>query len=163
MKPNGEINVENGMLKYNGVPAIIISRSTIGRLIREMYKLAGMGILRAFRQCGYEGGENIYSELVRLTGAQGEDLIDKFYVIEEDIGWGKYSIPRKEKDGCIVVVNDGWFAEALKGEVNHPVCEYLVGYFEALFKKIYGQEVTVKEELCSAKGDPYCEFHIKKQ
>ena len=163
MEPKGEIDVENGILKYNGVPAIIISRSTQNRLIKEMHNLVGRGILMAFRQCGHEGGRNIYRELVEITGAKGEDLIDKFYIIEEDVGWGKYSVPHKDEKGCKVMVKNGWFAEALKGEVDFPVCTYLVGYFEALFSQIYNREVTVKEKLCSAKGDPYCEFHIEKQ
>ncbi len=39
MKPKGEIDVENGLLTYRGVPAIIVSRTTQGMLIREMYNL----------------------------------------------------------------------------------------------------------------------------
>jgi hypothetical protein len=59
-------------------------------LIKEMHNLVGRGILRAFRRCGLEGGKGVYRYLSQLAGAEGEDLIDKFYEIQEDIGWGKY-------------------------------------------------------------------------
>jgi bacteriochlorophyll 4-vinyl reductase len=61
-----------------------------------------------------------------------------------------------------VRIEKNWFAEAFKGEVDYPVCTYLEGYFETLFSEIYGQKVKVEETLCSAKGDPYCEFRIIK-
>ena len=41
MEPKGKICVENGLLTYRGAPAIIISKSTQGRLIREMHDLVG--------------------------------------------------------------------------------------------------------------------------
>lgn len=174
MKPEGEIDMENGILKYRGVSAIIISRSTQERLIREMHNLVGRGILKAFRLCGSEGGEGVYGSLLKfagikddkdpseLTDAERKKLIEEFCKLEEDIGWGKYSV-QENTDGCIIKIEKSWFAEALEGEVGYPVCTYLVGYFEALFSKIYGQEMKVEEKQCSAIGDPYCEFHIEKQ
>lgn len=104
MKPKGEIDVENGLLTYRGVPAIIVSRTTQGMLIREMYNLAGRGILMAFRRCGLEGGRGVYKYLLEFSEIDEENIFDNFYKLEED---------------------------------------------------------DVK--LCSAKGDPYCEFHIEKQ
>lgn len=163
MALEGKVKVENGQIKYRGIPCWLISRSTRGKLFREMHNLVGKGILRAFRVCGTKVGKDAYKSLVEITGAEGEDLIDTFYIVEEEMGWGKYSVPRKDKNGCVVRIENGWIAEALKGEADYPACTYHVGYFGALFSQIYGQKVTVKEKLCSAKGDPYCEFHIEKQ
>ena len=163
MALEGKIRVENGQMKYQGIPCRLVSRSTQGKLFREMHNLVGKGILRAFRLCGSKVGKITYKNLVEITGADGEDLIDIFYTMEEEMGWGKYSIPQRDKNGCIVKIENGWIAEALKGEVDYPVCAFHVGYFGALFSQIYGQKVTVEEKFCYAKGDPYCEFHVKKK
>jgi len=90
--------------------------------------------------CGLKVGKNAYRDLVEITGAEGEDLIDKFYIREEEMGWGKYSVLHKDENGCVVRIKDGWIAEALKGEADYPVCAYHMGYFGALFEVLFFPE-----------------------
>lgn len=167
-----KLELEEGILKYEGTPFIIIPLSTQNMLYKEIFNLVGKSILKAFRRCGYEGGKNAYKPLSELAGirsdkdpseltdAERKKLIETGFKVLEEKAPGKCSF-RETTDGFILRFKDEPFAKALKGEVDYPVCASDTGYYEALFSQIYGQEVTAEEKLCIAKGDPYCEHHIK--
>ena len=167
-----KLELEDGILKYEGVPSIVFLKSTEEMLYKEIFNFAGKGVLKAFRRCGYEGGKDFYKYLLELVGirndkdplefteAEREKLIETYFKLLGG-STSEMSSFQTTADGFILRFEGDVLPEALKGEVDYPVCALDTGYYEALFSQIYGQEVTVEEKLCIAKGDPCCEHHIK--
>ncbi len=114
-------------------------------------------------------GEKIGSEAAQIALDKGliKGLDESTFKFLQNVylnsGWGKWEY-EKRGDEIIARVYNPFEADAHKiafGEVEEPSCFFTRGYLKGFFSTLLGKEVDVVEEKCKARGDEYCEFHIK--
>lgn len=129
------------------------------------------GVRREFGTAGeamlyYEGfnvGSQAYETYVRLVGEENFDkLIEAAKVVNMTLGWGIIEvneINRKRGTALLKIYQN--FECAHGKNSGKAYSQFYRGAIAGFFTKLFGKKVQVEETRCIAKGDPYCEFHVK--
>lgn len=131
-------------------------------------------LIEAAQECGYATFQGIrnsreWEELVEPMIESSEDQIYSFAAVAVAFGWGdlevKELIPTEK---LLIQVSDSYEATGYldrHGTSNTEKCYMLRGVTGAFMDLLYGEEYPdgcftfrAEENLCRAKGDPYCEF-----
>ena len=135
-------------------------------------------LIEAAQECGYATFQGIrnsweWEEIVAPMIEKKEDQISGFAAVAVAFGWGdlevKEILPEKK---LRIRVSDSYEASGYLeryGAATSGKCYMLRGVAAAFMDLIYGGEYpdgcfdfTAEEPLCRAKGDPYCEFVVRK-
>jgi predicted hydrocarbon binding protein len=143
---------------------VIFRKSIYGALfngIRKKFGSAGDAML--YYQ-GFTIGFEVYNEYVKAAGSENlEDLIEVAKAVNMTLGWGIIDdVKINAKKGTAQLrIHQSFECELGKGS-EKPYSQFYRGAIAGLFTRFFGKEVKVNETKCIAKGDPYCEFTVKR-
>lgn len=88
------------------------------------------------------------------------------FALLKQLGFGCFELTNLSSTGGVVVSNSshyalGWFSQY--GEREHPVCDFITGYLQALFAialAILPEQVEVKEVECMTVSETECRFIV---
>lgn len=150
-------------LIIGGKRAIVLRKPIFKALIkgfREKFGSVGKAFLYYI---GYEiGREALKNHYQMSISKSSEELVRLSEVLFEAVGWGKLKILKYSNSECfaIAIVKKSFECE-LAGRTNKPYSQFIRGTLAGWFSEMTGEKCGAEETKCIAKGDPYCEFHIK--
>jgi len=143
--------------------AIVLRKPIFEALIkgfREKFGSAGEAFLYYI---GYEiGKEALKSHYQMSVNKNSEELVRLSEALFKAVGWGRLRILEYSSSDCfaIAIVEKSFECE-LAGKTNKPYSQFIRGALAGWFSEMTGKKCSAEETKCIAKGDPYCEFHIK--
>jgi len=150
----------------HGFKSFIIRYETFSSIIEEFRKRMGEGATVIFYHLGYYSGYTYAEYVKKLLEPLSLSLEEVVKVaFDLDRGFGDFNpeivslnIDRGE---ATIRVYDSYEVELIRGKMNKPSCQYVRGEIAGTLSSLMGRELIALEEKCIAKGDEYCEFHIK--
>ena len=150
-------------LTIGGKRAIVLRKPVFEALIKGFRKKFGTVSEAFLYYIGYEiGREALKSHCQILLSRNLEELVRVSEALFKAVGWGKLKILEYSDNDCfaIAIVEDSFECE-LAGKTNKPYSQLIRGALAGWFSEMVGKKCSAEETKCIAKGDPYCEFHIK--
>ncbi len=147
----------------SGVRAIILRKPIFEALIkgfREKFGSVGEAFLYYI---GYEvGREALRSHYEMSISKNVEDLLKLNEALFKALGWGKLKVLKYSLEDCfaIVTIENSFECELGRG-AKKPYSQFIRGALAGWFSEVVKKKCTAEETRCLAKGDKYCEFHIK--
>ncbi|MEM5834622.1 MAG: 4-vinyl reductase [Candidatus Aenigmatarchaeota archaeon] len=183
---NGEIGikevvtVEKGGIKFFGIiPVFPMEAKDWGRLIEELIKIHGPGVVATMRMSYKKNGYEETKELKKILPKEKIIKLLEFWIdlghIEKilEIKVGKNNELRevsfenilneiKEEDNKVVVKVKGSLSckavkEVMK-KTRYPVCIHEPGYIAGFLEALVGGKWEVEETKCEGMGDKFCEW-----
>jgi predicted hydrocarbon binding protein len=162
---------KNGLIYDNYFFPITLEGERVVIFRRSVYEALLNGIRKKFGSAGeamlyYQGfsiGYEIYDEYVKIAKSEKpEDLIEIAKAVNITLGWGIADKVRVDVDKGTARLRIYHNFECELGE-NHgrPYSQFLRGAIAGVFTRFFRKDVKVKEIMCIAKGDPYCEFIVE--
>ncbi|MFX1295010.1 MAG: V4R domain-containing protein [Promethearchaeota archaeon] len=154
---------KNSILRFAGLDEYInqdvppsieesISFEIFKSLIKSMNELLGHGTDAIL----YESGRK-FAIYLSPFGYSLQDVLEK---LSNWLG-GVWTLQKEENDVSIVLIRNNPIS---KGVVStRPSCHVISGALSKIKEESTGNCYVVKEILCESKGDPQCEFHIRKK
>ena len=163
-KTNIHPKPSTGELVYDDLPVMIARAEIMSNIYSELEGIVGESATGVLKKIGKSYGEMFYELL--SNGTQSYILDDKEKIVNhicaetEAIGWGRISI--EEFPDKIIIISDTGMATGrnYKGETQHPVDSYFLGYFEGFFSKLNNTTYYGVETECVAKGDNCCKMEL---
>ncbi len=150
-------------LTIGGRRAIVLRKPIFEALIkgfREKFGSVGEAFLYYI---GYEiGKEALRSHYKMSVSKNSDELVRLSEALFKAVGWGKLKILEYSSSECfaIVIVEESFECE-LAGKRDKPYSQFIRGTLAGWFSELTNKKCSAEETKCIAKGDPYCEFHIK--
>jgi predicted hydrocarbon binding protein len=165
-KPNSlleraECDMEKGEIRIAGTDWILMSGATFRDLISGTERMLGSANEALWYEAGKHAGSAFSGDLLRL-GIEYDELpaaLEEFFTKG---GWGKIQVDVDlVKKQALVTIRNSVTARGIKakGCVCHSIRGFIAGVCDVMF---HGLTVCV-ETKCIAKGDPYCEFRVKRK
>jgi len=152
---------------WGGDPAVIMRRDALGGVFARVNEILGWGSAAGviIYEMGEAAGRAGYQ---KFKAIMGDAVIEKEYLQIADvyraIGWGIISFRRNlgNQRSVEAVIADNFECLHYKGQASSPRSQFVRGALAGWFSEMYHTRIKCTENLCIAKGDPYCEFTIEK-
>jgi predicted hydrocarbon binding protein len=166
------INPSHGIIYDSYFFPIMLECERVVIFRKSVYEALLKGIRKKFGSAGeamlyYQGffiGFEIYDEYVKIAKSEKlEDLIEIAKAVNMTLGWGIIDKVKVDVEKGIAKFRMYDNFECELGENNgKPYSQFYRGAIAGIFTRFFGKDVKVAETKCIAKGDPYCEFVVKK-
>lgn len=156
-----ECVMEKGEIRIAGTDWILMSGATFRDLIGGTERILGSASMALWYEAGKHAGCAFSEGLVRL-GVEFEELpaaLEEFFTKG---GWGKIQVEVDftKKEALVTIKNS---ATARGVEAKEPVCHSIRGFIAGVSDVMLHCSTECLETKCIAKGDPYCEFRVKRK
>lgn len=140
---------------------ILMSSSTLRDLVKGTERCLGTGAIVVWLEAGKHAGREFSGRLVRL-GIDFKELPEMLMEFFSEGGWGKIqgAVDFTKKEAIVTIKNS---ATARETTAKEPVCHFVRGFIGGVCDVMFHDFTECFETKCTAKGDEYCEFHVKKQ
>jgi predicted hydrocarbon binding protein len=151
-------------LVVGGKRAVIFRRRVYESLfkgIRERFGTAGEAML--YYQ-GFTIGQRMRQAYREEHGLKNpKELTELLMIDAKTLGWGilEFAEINLEEGEAQIRVYQSFECEIGKGS-EAPYGHFIRGILAGFFTDIFGEEAKAVETKCIAKGDPYCEYTIKR-
>jgi hypothetical protein len=152
---------EKGGLFYKEVRYLLIRPEVLVTFQKEIEKELGGRADRILFKSGFQGGSLSSKRYREVFNFSHEEIVRFMIEMGPQIGWGRFELERFDpgnKDFS-VKVHHSPFAEAY-GPSRIPVCHFIRGVLTGMASVVFDKESEVNENLCLAKGDPFCRFEL---
>jgi len=149
-------------LTFSGDRAIILRNILFESMLREGWERLG-GSFGALLYCAFfKAGQELYSRFYSKYKGEGGDPIRLAEELFRLFGYGILEFVKLTDKEAVVRVYDSFECNAFKGagEPRGAIVRGLLAGWAAAYWGASRDEITVKEEKCIAKGDPYCQYHF---
>jgi predicted hydrocarbon binding protein len=163
--------IKNGIVSDTYFFPLVIADERVVVFRRRAYEALFNGVRTHFGSAGeaflyYQGfnvGLKIYDDYVEMAETKRtEDLIKIARAVNMTLGWGITELEElDEKKGKAKVRIYESFECELGKNSETPYSHFYRGAIAGLLTRFFRKEVKVKETMCIAKGDPYCEFSVE--
>lgn len=116
-------------------------------------------------EMGLRYGDLIAKTIERMGGKL--EAYNKFIIRGRDLGYGTFKVPILKsiitglKGEARIYLYSSFFASA-SGKTGQTECWLVCGMIAGAAKRILGRDSTVEEVKCVSKGDPHCEFRLRR-
>jgi predicted hydrocarbon binding protein len=156
-----ECDMEKGEMRIAGTDWILMSGATFRDLIGGTERILGSANVALWYEAGKHAGSEFSGNLVRL-GMEFEELpaaLEEFFTKG---GWGKIQVDVDfMKKEALVTIRNSVAARGI--EAKESVCHSIRGFIAGVCDVIFHGLTVCLETKCIAKGDPYCEFLVKRK
>lgn len=161
----------NGTLSDEYFFPLIVGQERAVIFDKPAYESLFKGLIEKFGSAGeailyYQGfnvGYNTISDFEKIAGSRKlEVLMELIKVYTRVLGWGivediKVNLKTKRAK---IRLSHCFECEIGKGS-GKPYSHFIRGIAAGIFTRIFDKTTSAREVKCSAKGDAYCEFHVK--
>ena len=155
--------VDNEGRRYN-----LFTKTNMETMVIKLREAFGIGGLAFLYHEGRFTGHKIADRYRRWKIRSLREALNTLLIHSIAIGRFKgeivqYTVSDKGRSGEIVIrAHNLWECEIAKEHgIREAASHFERGVIAGLLEKYAGREVKVVEQKCIAKGDPYCEFHIR--
>jgi len=147
-------------------PAILISLMVYRAWHERLFKVFGTGASTILFEMGRELGQDAIRRM-RKSVKNPLKLASLGIEHGQVSGWGKFSISKTQLlkmaalDSMTAKLEDSFIPKAV-GNTGQASCHLLRGFVAGSVEALVWGECACEETKCVSKGDPYCEFRIKK-
>lgn len=150
----------------HGFKSFIIRYETFSSIIEEFRRRAGGEAVILFYHLGYYSGYTYgkyVKKLIEPLNLPLEEAIKIAFNLDKSFGDFNPEIVGLNigRGEGIIRVHDSCEATPIRGKMDKPSCQFIRGEIAGTLSSLIGRELIAIEEKCIAKGDNYCEFHIK--
>ena len=148
--------------RYCGEEAVLMA-FPLGEMrnIFSMFGELGSGGEALAYHMGVKAGENLYQRMASQY-KDHKEILEHFLMFNEGLGRGSFKIQEyQEGKHCTIQITD-FLLEYLGTSDVRIGNSMFRGLLAGLFTKLWNTPVKVQETKCITKGEPYCEFQIKK-
>lgn len=142
--------------------ALVFNRKAMVESYQRLSELFAGGAAVILYHAGFAGGFQIGEWLKSLyKDVKVTDLLSVAKELYRALGWGvvKFGDLDVGRESRKLIVRGSF--EAKQRASPTPVCHFMRGHISGVLSSIIGKRLMLIEELCIAKGDPYCSFVIK--
>ncbi len=164
-----DITYEDGILRQMGKRIVIVPFAWLINLQKEIENILGSdGAYVLIKNASYKAGIGVANEINAFLKSKSLEEKIQFYLnIVNTAGWGKVTLVKINKDPLEVVLKyEHSYVEGHYQNESEGKCYYISSVSAVIeeFMKFEGINYPLEaiETKCVAKGDPYCEFIIKK-
>lgn len=143
--------------------AVVIRLETFVDLQKRVERLlcasaASVILHEAGRECGKRSIQRIAME----KALSGDALLKELSRYKKEEKWGEFDFNEVnlEEASGVIRIKESFEAKRYGASIG-PVCHFLRGYLAGVLAVIFGQDMSLEETKCKAKGDGYCEFQIR--
>ena len=153
---------ETADTRLAGLPVVIVSRSTLHRVFRELHRALGPEAERILYQAGLEAGEAVIGMVAKWTESRdAKEIVDHLCDIDSRCGW--FAVDSLEVDPASrqarLRLRKTLETYGIEGHATAPSCHFLRGYFTGFFRALFWSDgIECKEESCRGAGDNVCSF-----
>jgi predicted hydrocarbon binding protein len=156
-----ECDAEKGEIRIAGTDWIMMSGAVFRNLVKGIEEFLGPGANVIWLQAGKHAGKEFSCDLVRI-GMEFEELPAAFEEFFTRGGWGKIQVEVDfAKKEALVTIENSVLARGI--ETKEPVCYSIRGFIAGVSDVMFHTSTECLETKCLAKGDPYCEFRVKRK
>ena len=149
-------------LTFSGERVIFMRRELYEKMLKEGWERLG-GSFGALLYCAFfKAGQELYSRFYSKYKGEGGDPIRLAEELFRLFGYGILEFVKLTDKEAVARVYDSFECNAFKGagEPRGAIVRGLLAGWAAAYWGASRDEITVKEEKCIAKGDPYCQYHF---
>ena len=145
--------------------AVVFRRANYEAWIRKMREKYGDAFNAILYHIGFEAGQNAYKHLSRKYDTSDRNLLKIASEFAKVLGYGVFDVDKFSSREAIVKVYGSFECELFgnSGEPEGHLVRGMIAGFVAAIWNVEMDDVEARETRCIAKGDPYCEFHIRKK
>ncbi len=159
-----ELSFEEGKITMLRGRLIMIPIHIFVSIYKELQKLKGVDEDKFMYEIGKQEGIYWINELKKKYTMKPDDMFKWGMHSMSLAGWAKFKIIKVDlikRDHAIYIAYDSAFSSFLgrTGKLSDPL---IAGFFGGGGSVIYNKSLVCKEVKCISKGDPYCEFIVKK-
>jgi len=135
-------------------------------LRNNLYDRFGTGASLIMFEMGAGYGE-VVAKSIHEMGVGRLEVYQKFMEQGKRDGYGEFSVPLLKsivlslKKEARVYLKNSFFANAV-GKTGNVECWIVAGMIAGAARKIFGEDCQCVEVKCASKGDPQCEFYLKR-
>ena len=148
-----------------GVRVVIMRAGTFVDLQKQIEAILDDDASALFYEAGIRAGRESTKVLLEEWEERGMEFLKKWGGFYQSAGVGWFKIVdiniNFEKENGYIRVKQSFITEEY-GESDQPVCHFLCGFFSGVLQEVLGEKLTCEEVKCTAKGDQYCEFKLRK-
>ncbi|MEM2975325.1 MAG: 4-vinyl reductase [Candidatus Bathyarchaeia archaeon] len=147
-------------------PVIFINTAIYRAWHERLYRIFGTGAATILFEMGRGQGEDavkILKKKLNNPNSISLGLEHAFY-----LGWGNFKVSKAQLlkmavlKSLTIKVENGFIPRAV-GDREEAACHFLRGFFVGAYETYTGEKCSCEETKCMAKGDPFCEFQLKKE
>ncbi len=149
---------------FQGQRVLIIRRAISEEMLREGWRRIGPDFAALLYYAYFHGALNLYREYFKKIPRK-EDQVNLVKELFRLLGYGIAEVLKVTETEARVRIYDSFECRALKnaGEARGGIIRGMIaGWAAGYWNAEYG-EITIREVKCIAKGDPYCEYIIKRR
>jgi predicted hydrocarbon binding protein len=156
-------DAERGRLTFKDVRYLLIRPETLIDFQKAVEAELGERAAEMIYAGGYTGGSLSSRRYKEVFGYSDEEIVNFMCRMGGQIGWGRFELRELDPNAgrLVVRVHDSPFAEAY-GSADHGVCHFIRGVLAGLGAGIFDAQVEAVEGQCAARGDPHCEFVVRR-
>jgi len=156
------LSEETGEIRWRNTDMVVFHGIALRTIFKANRELLGSGAdpiwFEAGRKVGLADGELLLPLKEEMPWAQFMQTIGEIFT---SMGWGVCKVVLGDPDKKEVIIHVKNCA-ICRGEISDTaICHYLAGTVEGALQVLLNADVVCRETKCQAKGDPYCEFHVK--
>jgi len=141
--------------------AVVFRKTMYEAFLRRLRERLGTSQMAVLYHIGLEVGYAIYGELSRMTGGELDRIVMLGREYFKHSGLGvlepELNLARRR---AIVRIYGCFECELFKG-LDRPASQFVRGMVSGFMSGVFGEKMFAEEIRCIAKGDEYCEFHVK--
>jgi predicted hydrocarbon binding protein len=147
-------------------PIIFINTAIYRAWHERLYRIFGTGAATILFEMGRGLGEDAVKILKKKFN--NPSLVPLGLKHALYLGWGEFKVSKTQLlkmafvKSLTIKVERGFIPKAV-GDQEEAACHFLRGFFVGAFETYTGEKCSCEETRCMAKGDPYCEFRLKKE
>ena len=146
-----------------GERVAIFRYSMLKSWFNRLWEVYGSGAGAILYDVGVKIGKDSVKNLREHFKLGGEMLLNFLACLATSLGWGKFILGEFDKETCKLKVRvEDSFECRIAKEAGESRGYLIRGYIFGVATEIFQTEnLTIEESKCIAKGDPYCEYHVK--
>jgi len=149
---------------FQGQRVLIMRSALTEEMLREGWRRIGPDFAAILYYAYFHGALNLYREYFQQIPRK-EDRINLVKELFRLLGYGIAEVLKVTETEARVRIYNSFECQALKnaGEARGGIIRGMIaGWAAGYWNAEYG-EITIREVKCIAKGDPYCEYIIKRR
>jgi len=144
--------------------SVIISGTILRTLQIETENLLGAAACVVWYILGKVAGKNIAKTEMKKPDSKLKPVPSSLDELLTESGWGTVITTNYEPNRfeVIVKIEKCILCRGIQFTRYGPMCHLMRGYLAGIYEALFKTSVDCTETKCLAKGDTYCEFHVRK-
>jgi predicted hydrocarbon binding protein len=163
-----DYNPDKGEVFMSGATCLVQARGEQAEFQREFQSIVGPSY-KVFmydivgRITAQESISQSQRVLIKIIGTFNKEVLVKklcSQLIERGYGMVEIVSLDVKKADAVIRIKNCYNAAGFTTHEKEAMCKVVIGTFAGGADVVFGRRMSCEETKCSAKGDPYCEFHI---